>query len=51
MLLDPRYNDFDVDDIISGLYWSPDGDPLCRYHRHDLDDDEEPDTETGGDKE
>ena len=40
MMLDSRYNDFDVDDVISGFYFSPEGDPLCRYHKDDYNDDE-----------
>ena len=45
MLLDSRYNDFDVDDTISGFYWTPDGDPVCRDHRHIYDDDDQNDEE------
>ena len=25
MMLDSRYNDFDVDDVVSGFYFGPDG--------------------------
>ena len=43
MILDSRCNDFDVDDVISGLYYGPEGEYLCRYHKDSLnnDDDEE----------
>ena len=41
MMLDSRYNDFDVDDMISGYYSSPEGDPLCRSHKDDYNDDED----------
>ena len=41
MMLDSRYNDFDVDDMISGFYSSPEGEPLCRYHKDDYNDDED----------
>jgi hypothetical protein len=41
MMLDSRYNDFDVDDIISGYYLGPDGQELCRYHKDSYDDDDE----------
>lgn len=48
MMLDSRYNSFDVDDTISGLYYGSEGEPLCRYHKdRDLqnDDDYPPDEE------
>ena len=41
MMLDSRYNDFDVDDIVSGYYIGPDGQGLCRYHKDDYEDDED----------
>ena len=43
MMLDSRYNDFDVDDIVSGYYLGPDGQELCRYHKDSYDDDDEDD--------
>ena len=41
MLLDSRYNDFDVDDVISGYYYGPEAEPLCRYHKDDYNEDTE----------
>ena len=41
MMLDSRYNDFDVDDVVSGFYYGPEGEPLCRYHKDDYNDEEE----------
>lgn len=43
MRLDSRYNDFDVDDFVSGFYFGPDGQELCRYHKDYYDDDDEDD--------
>jgi len=41
MILDSRYNNFDIDDVISGYYLGPDGQELCRYHKDSYDDDDE----------
>ena len=41
MMVNSRYNDFDVDDIISGLYYGPEGEYLCRYHKDSLNNDDE----------
>ena len=43
MRLDSRYNDFDVDDFVSGFYLGPDGQELCRYHKDSYDDEDDED--------
>ena len=47
MMLDSRYNDFDVDDVISGYYLGPDGQELCRYHKDSYDDEDDEDCDEG----
>ena len=47
MILDSRCNDFDVDDVVSGLYYGPEGEYLCRYHKDSLNNDD--DGEAGSD--
>jgi len=41
MMLDSRYNDCDIDDVVSGFYFGPDGQELCRHHKDSYDDDED----------
>ena len=43
MMVNSRYNDFDLDDIISGLYYGPEGEYLCRYHKDSLNNDDDED--------